>query len=147
RLACYDAVMRARAKAGELPPSSEDSAGRPAAVPEHRAGDVQPTEVAPGRSGHPTSAARVTGDREAFGLPPVREKRKALRKVELRVARTHRASSDVWFIETDNGQLWRVLDTPYRPIRSGTTVVIKKGFLGSYRLLMNGRFMKVRRVR
>ncbi len=143
RLACYDAVMRAKARSGELPPA-------PAAeAPESRApaGDAFGLPPAVPRP-EPAPAARGSAHTaDDFGLPRVREAEK--KRVEL-LSAVRRVVSPIpgrWYVELENGQLWRVLGEDYRPLPAGSEVRIREGLLGSFSMEVAGRRYKVRRVR
>jgi hypothetical protein len=54
-----------------------------------------------------------------------------------KIAILGKSSSELAIITLDNGQVWRQLEaTDYFPMTPGDTVLIKKGALGSYKLIV-----------
>ena len=54
-----------------------------------------------------------------------------------RIDKLRKSASDLAIITLDNGQVWRQLEaTDYFPMALGDTVLIKRGALGSYKLLV-----------
>ncbi|RMF67989.1 MAG: hypothetical protein D6740_11170, partial [Alphaproteobacteria bacterium] len=134
RLACYDAVMRARAKAGELPPSSEDSAGRPAAVPSAPLPSV------------PAGAPQTAGaSRDSFGLPAPTPREEA-REYVLKAMR--RSPTGAAILTMNDGAVWRQIDDKNLPrLRPGSRVRVKRGLMGSYILVVDRWSVRARRIR
>ncbi len=134
RLACYDAVMRARTKAGELPPTAEDRE-RTAATPSVA------SPSAP-RSLPETKVAR-SGDDFGLPAPPPREE---AREYVLKAMR--RSPTGAAILTMDDGAVWRQIDDKRLPrLRPGSKVRVKRGLMGSYILLVDRWSVRARRIR
>ena len=82
-----------------------------------------------------------------FGLPPARGSEEPRAELISAVRRVMRPMPGRWYVELQNGQIWRVLSDEYRPLPAGAEVRIREGFLGSFSMEADGRRYKVRRVR
>ncbi|GIX16355.1 MAG: hypothetical protein KatS3mg119_0541 [Rhodothalassiaceae bacterium] len=142
RLACYDAVMRAKARSGELPPApaaeapesgapAGDAFGLPPAVPR--------PEPAPAAG----AGARTADD---FGLPPAPPPRDDAREYVLKDM--HRAPTGEAILEMADGVVWRQTDERYLPpLKPGTRVRVKRGLMGSFILIADRWSVRARRIR
>jgi predicted component of type VI protein secretion system len=132
RLACYDLeVPRWLATTAELPTAAATGA------------------AAAGIAAGPTPQQR-------FGLPaekvneryPQPAESAPLRAVTAQVVRSTKLPSGNFLIELDNEQVWWQIDTDVNlHLRSGATVTIEHGAIGSYWLKSDGRGAHVKRIR
>ncbi len=134
RLACYDAVMRARAKAGERPAVSADGESAPALPPL--------TPASPSRS---LPRTRVAGSADDFGLPAPTPREEA-REYVLKTMR--RSPTGAAILTMNDGAVWRQIDDKNLPrLRPGSRVRVKRGLMGSYLLVVDRWSVRVRRIR
>ncbi len=138
RLACYDAVMRARAKAGERSPAAADQEGMP----------TSPTTLSPSASSasRPLPGTRVAGSGDDFGLPPPPPPREEAREYILKAMR--RSPTGAAILTMDDGAVWRQIDDKSLPrLRPGSKVRVKRGLMGSYILVVDRWSVRARRIR
>lgn len=83
-------------------------------------------------------AAREAQERDRFGREGVRGFRgtdQEVTEIQSTVTEVLRDSGGKMIIVLDNGQMWRQIDgSTMASIRTGSTVTVKRGTLGSYRL-------------
>lgn len=119
RVACYDAIARARASGNPAPPPSGAA--------------IQASTAA---------APAASRPREEFGLSDARrEKARApemrqLDEIETRVVSIESIGAGYWQFVTTDGAIWRLAETrrSFRPPRAGDSVRIRSGRLGSFYL-------------
>ncbi len=139
RLACYDALASISASRppqkpsppGEVPPPP----GRPPAATESALGQAPKQESGPSLEQH------------AFGMLPGGGE---VKEIESRVVGEVDGLSSGKRFELENGQVWRQVDPTRRNYRaSNPKVVIKEGFMNSYRMRFEGlnTRIRVRRVK
>ncbi len=134
RLACYDAVMRARAKAGELPPTPAGQKGT-AAVP----------SVASPSAPRSLPETKVARSHDDFGLPAPPPSEQA-REYVLKAMR--RSPTGAAILTMNDGAVWRQIDDKRLPrLRPGSKVQVKRGLMGSYILVVDRWSVRVRRIR
>ncbi len=132
RLACYDREVTRLlsapvSAAGIASPAAASSAARPGPTPEQRFG--LPTEKLNEKYPQPAESA-------------------PLRDVTAQVVRSTKLPSGNFLIELDNEQVWWQIDTDVNlHLRSGATVTIEHGAIGSYWLKSDGRGAHVKRIR
>ncbi len=154
RLACYDALARARgAAATEETASAKEgregnggtaktpTAPRPADTPRGGATEKRRTTDLP----TPAAAAREDDD---FGLPPKPRTSQKENVREFVVARVRRNPYGEFVFEMRNGQVWKqTVAVGLPPVRPGTSVRIRRGKLGGFLMQVKGRTIRVKRIR
>jgi hypothetical protein len=121
RLACYDAAVE-----GLSPEAKAAAAGRAAAA----------QALAAERAKAKQAAAADRFGREGLRLPGRREP-EGLQDVTAELAEMLRDGFGKAVFVLDNGQIWRQTDGPAMPpVRAAETVQVKRGALGSYRLVV-----------
>jgi len=132
RLACYDREVPRLLAAPAVPPVIATPIAPPVAAP-------------PG----PTLEQR-------FGLPaeklnekyPAPKESAPLRELTARVVHSTKLPSGNFLIELDNEQVWWQIDTDVNlHLRTGATVTIEPGAIGSFWLKSDGRGAHVKRIR
>lgn len=124
RLACFDRTVPALAAPGAAP----------AAAP-----------AAPG----PTPLERFGAERLPQAVQEqTRKETGELDYIAARVTAVRQGSPGRYTLALDNGQTWSTLEAMRAPPKTGEAVVIERGMIGSYNLLVAGRnaITKVRRV-
>ena len=129
RLACFEELARRGDASNAV---RDDSLARPAP-----------------RSSAPPDAAKTTPPpKDRFGLPEEKEQNpseETRREMTLVEARKIPGNKGVYFME--NGQVWTLVSGSYYPAKAGSKVVIEEALFGSYRMAIDNRWYRVRRLR
>lgn len=133
RLACYDAL----AEIGASRPQQASSVNEAPALPEGSSAAAQSaSQRAPEQDSGPSLAQRV------FGMLPGGGD---VREIESRVVGEVDGLSLGTRFELENGQVWRQVDRTDRNYRaSNPQVVIREGFMNSYRMRLEGLNARIR---
>lgn len=168
RLACFDAVYEDRERQGAPSVASpETAAGTGASGREsarttegataarlHEENELLKAENAALREEKERVAAQdaaeevAASEGDSFGLAETRAPRTPgeIRR-EMILTSARRVAGDRGVYVMDNGQVWTLVTGSYRPVKPGVQVVIEEALFGSYRMIIEGRGYRVRRVR
>jgi len=134
-----------------LPADAERLACYDREVPRLLAAPAVPPVIAP-----PVAAPRGPTPEQRFGLPaeklnekyPAPKESAPLRDLTARVVHSTKLPSGNFLIELDNAQVWWQIDTDVNlHLRTGATVTIEPGAIGSFWLKSDGRGAHVKRIR
>lgn len=147
RLACYDGLAASLHKNA---PAAAQMAAPPS--PSAAATPASPPQPVPSVASAPASRAATFGAETIRKVLTEEQKAAEVEELHAHVTAVQFSSNNRFTVTLDNGQVWRQLeaDTSRARFRSsgGDTVVISKGALGSYNLVVEGRsvLFKVRRL-
>ncbi len=145
RLACYDSVVKAMSSEARAIAEKRDAQAAKLALAAQAAEEAAKAEAAARAAAEQKDRFGREGIRGLGGADPER-----VEQVEAKVSETLRDGYGKTVLILDNGQMWRQADDfPLPTVRAGTDIVVKRGAMGSYRMVLGkmSRTIQVVRMR
>jgi hypothetical protein len=143
RLRCFDAVVANLRKAPAAPAATAAAPPPAAAAPSRTAAAPAPAASSPTPASAPTAEQRfgARGD-----ISP--DKHEEIDELTGTVTEIGTKPHGELIVTLDNGQVWAEKQSGSKvKLKTGDTVKIERGAMGSYTLIANGRSSKVSRIR
>jgi translation initiation factor IF-1 len=142
RLRCFDAVV-ANLRKAPAAPAATAAAPSPAAAPSRAAATPAPAAASPPPASAPTAEQRFGARGE---ISP--DRHEEIDELTGTVTEVATKPHGELIVTLDNGQVWAEKQSGSKvKLKSGDTVKIERGAMGSYTLIANGRSSKVSRIR
>jgi biotin carboxyl carrier protein len=142
RLRCFDAVV-ANLRTAPAAPAATAAAPSPAAAAPSRAAASAPAAASPPPASAPTAEERFGARGE---ISP--DRHQEIDELTGTVTEVGTKAHGELIVTLDNGQVWAEKQSGSKvKLKTGDTVKIERGAMGSYTLIANGRSSKVSRIR